>query len=844
MSVDPAKDQYESGEQVTLTATATVGWRFTGWQGDLSGSTNPATLVMNADKSVTAVFVQDEPDLFVLAVQVQGQGSVSVDPAKDQYESGEQVTLTATASQGWRFMNWQGDLSGNTNPATLQMNADKSVTAVFRQVGPSQMEILQQPSESTAGSALVPAPAVKLSDDLGSPISGSSISVSLNNNTFTSGSSATIATNEDGEAVFDNLIIETAATGYRITFDSDVQDAPVVQSDPFDIRAAAPVAENSTADVTDGTAGEQTLIQITVRDQFDNPVAGTADQLRVGVSGANSASPVVIETSVQGRYSAVYTPASAGTDQIAIEFSGTPISGSPYTSTVSSGAAESIEMISGNNQNGRINQELDAPFVVRVVDKSGNPVAGVTVQFTITDTPLGAIGQRMSNTSATTNTDGLASSRLTLGSMPGEYQVVASAGDVGSVTFRARAELLPPSLLTIVQQPASTVAGTSIDPAPSVRVTDSENNPVEGVAIIVSLNGGEFSDGSTTEVISGANGISGFGNLVINAAASGYTLTFSSLVSGLADVTTQSFTVRAAAGDPASSIAVVPDGVAGQETSIIIRVEDAYGNPTGNASDLTVDVAGKNEDNLSVNDLDNPGEFIAEYKPETAGTDVITIRLLGVEISGSPYSSVVSPADVDPSDSTVDADPEELKVGETSTVTIVLRDKYQNLISGFAAADFVVSFDGVASAGPVSETSVAGTYQFEVTSDTPGEVEVYVTAGGIALDDNPEIEFLPEISYSLGMYIQPENSKVNQPVIGPPAVRLTSDAGSVVSGIPVTVRERGGQPIASGTLTVNTNADGIARFTDLVFSVRGRYQLEFTAPLDGPINSRSFQVSP
>ncbi|MFU8861358.1 MAG: filamin/ABP280 repeat domain-containing protein, partial [Cyclonatronaceae bacterium] len=734
-------------------------------------------------------------------------------------------------------------LSGNTNPATLVMNSDKSVTANFRRIGAPLMQIIQQPSETTAGSEISPAPAVKLSDDLGSPISGADINVSLNNHAFTSSSITTIASNQDGEAVFNNLIIETAAAGYRITFDSDVQDAPEIQTDPFDISAAAPVAENSTAAVPDGTAGEQTQIQITVRDQYDNPVAGIGDQLRVGVSGANSASPVVIETATRGLYSAVYSPAVAGTDQVAIEFAGTPISGSPYSSTVTSGAANAVEMISGDNQNGRINETLEDPFVVRVVDQSGNPVVGVTVEYTITETPVGAIGQRMSNSSATTNTDGLASSRLTLGSMPGVYLVDASAGDVGSVSFQARAELLPPSLITIVQQPAGTVAGTPIDPAPSVRVTDSENNPVEGVAIIASLNGGEFAEGSTTEVLSGADGISGFGNLVINAASSGYTLTFSSLVSGLADVTSQSFTVSAAAGDPAQSIAVVPDGVAGQETSIIIRVEDAYGNPAGSASDLTVDVAGENEDGLSVNDLDNPGEFIAVYKPETAGTDLITIRLSGTDISGSPYSSIVSAAEVDPSESTVDADPDELKVGETSTVTIVLRDQYDNLISGFVAADFVISFDGVATAGPVSETPDAGTYQVEVTSNTPGEVEVYVTAGGIPLDDSPEIEFLPEISYSIGMYIQPENSKVNQPVIGPPAVRITSDTGSVVPGIPVTVRERDGQSFASGTLIVNTGADGIARFTDLVFSVRGRYQLEFSAPDDGPINSRSFQVS-
>jgi hypothetical protein len=842
--VDPEKDQYESGEQVVLTATAASGWSFTGWQGDLSGSTNPATLVMNSDKSVTAVFVEDEPDRYTLSVQVTGQGSVNVDPEKDQYESGEEVELTAAAASGWRFTGWQGDLSGSTNPATLVMNSDKSVTAMFRRVGAPLMQIIEQPSETTAGEAISPAPAVQISNDLGNPISGANVSAFLNENSFTSGSASTVTTNQDGEAVFNNLIIETAAADYRITFDADVQDAPDVQSGPFGIQAAAAVADNSSADVPDGTSGEQTLIRITIQDRFDNPVAGAADQLQVGVSGANSASPAVIETAVPGAYTAVYTPVAAGTDQIAIQLSGNPISGSPYTSTVSANAPESVELISGNDQTGRVNSELDNPFVVRVVDKTGNPVAGVAVTFTITQTPTGAIGQQLSNTSATTDANGFASSLLTLGSMPGLYRVEASADGAGAVTFSATADVLAPSLVTIVQQPAGTVAGTPIDPAPSVRVTDSENNPIEGIAITVNLNGGDFADGSTTEILTGSDGISRFGNLVINEAASGYTLTFGSLVTGLADVTSQPFNVTAASGDPSRTSADVPNGIAGESTRITIRVVDAFGNPTGSADDLSVEVAGENEDDLSVKSTGTPGVFEAVYMPETAGTDLITIRLDNVQISGSPYSSQVSAGAVDPSESSVTADPDEVPVGGSSTVTVMLRDEFSNPIAGFTNADFEISLDGNATAGPVSETSQPATYQFQVSSDVEGEVEVTVTVRGITLDDNPKIVFEVDDTYSIQIHIHPENSKVGEPIQGPPSVRITNQFGDPVADMQVTVRERDGQSFASGTLNVNTGSNGVAAFIDLIFAVRGRYQLEFTSTDAGSVNSRTFQVTP
>lgn len=55
VTLNPAGGTYTPGTEVTLTATATTG-SFTGWSGDLTGFTNPATIVMNADKNITAIF--------------------------------------------------------------------------------------------------------------------------------------------------------------------------------------------------------------------------------------------------------------------------------------------------------------------------------------------------------------------------------------------------------------------------------------------------------------------------------------------------------------------------------------------------------------------------------------------------------------------------------------------------------------------------------------------------------------------------------------------------------------------------------------------------------------------
>ncbi len=53
---------YLSATNATLTATPSVGYLLGSWFGDASGSINPLTLLMNADKTVGASFVQDTRD--------------------------------------------------------------------------------------------------------------------------------------------------------------------------------------------------------------------------------------------------------------------------------------------------------------------------------------------------------------------------------------------------------------------------------------------------------------------------------------------------------------------------------------------------------------------------------------------------------------------------------------------------------------------------------------------------------------------------------------------------------------------------------------------------------------
>ncbi len=123
---------YVSGTLVTLTAAPEVGFLFDRWEGAASGTANPTTVTMDASKTVTAVFVRAFN--LTTAVSPQGGGTVGANPAPGPYAEGASVTLTATPAAGYEFDRWEGALTGSTNPATLVMDSNKSVTAVFRLV--------------------------------------------------------------------------------------------------------------------------------------------------------------------------------------------------------------------------------------------------------------------------------------------------------------------------------------------------------------------------------------------------------------------------------------------------------------------------------------------------------------------------------------------------------------------------------------------------------------------------------------------------------------------------------------------------------------------------------------
>jgi hypothetical protein len=86
--------------------------------------------------SIRASFaINTGTDTYTLMVSISGEGAVTMDPEGNMYESGTQVLLTASATKGWVFSRWNGDITGSANPVSLTMNADKAIEAIFLEDG-------------------------------------------------------------------------------------------------------------------------------------------------------------------------------------------------------------------------------------------------------------------------------------------------------------------------------------------------------------------------------------------------------------------------------------------------------------------------------------------------------------------------------------------------------------------------------------------------------------------------------------------------------------------------------------------------------------------------------------
>ncbi|MCB0072970.1 MAG: InlB B-repeat-containing protein, partial [Caldilineaceae bacterium] len=129
VTLDPSTQPYAFGAVVTVTAEPAPDWEFVGWEGDLTGSANPAKITMTGEKQIRALFRAREYRLN-LTIPLGMNGQVAVDPT-GPYAYNQMVRLTAVPDPGWLFIGWFGDITGTELTVVVTMKANIDVSAHF-----------------------------------------------------------------------------------------------------------------------------------------------------------------------------------------------------------------------------------------------------------------------------------------------------------------------------------------------------------------------------------------------------------------------------------------------------------------------------------------------------------------------------------------------------------------------------------------------------------------------------------------------------------------------------------------------------------------------------------------
>ncbi len=216
---------------------------------------------------------------------------------------------------------------------------------------------------------------VVVRDGRGNPIAGQAVSLEA------TGTGVALAQPgpTDGSGTTTARFSATGAGQHAITATAA---GTVVGRATVTVNPGPPVASAAAAIVPAGTAGSPTVVALTLRDRFANPVSGAAGQVGVAVAGANPVARVNVEDRGGGDYRAAYTPIRTGTDQVDVRVNGEPIPGSPFASAVAPGPADPGHT-TALVPDGVFGQSLE--ILVSAADAQVNPVGrggdqvGVTV---------------------------------------------------------------------------------------------------------------------------------------------------------------------------------------------------------------------------------------------------------------------------------------------------------------------------------------------------------------------------------------------------------------------------------------------------------------------------------
>ncbi|MGS2374424.1 inverse autotransporter adhesin EaeX/Air [Escherichia coli] len=526
---------------------------------------------------------------------------------------------------------------------------------------------------------------VRVTDAFGNALGGQTVSVLADNGVTTA---PTVITEPDGTVEISvtsqtagvsavTATINSSSQSQNVTFIADVRTAKI--ADLVVIKDGSE-ADGSTANT----------LRVRVTDAFGNALAGQTVSV-LADNGATTAPTVITEP--DGTVEISVTSQTAGVSAVTASINSSSQSRNvTFVADVRTAQIADLVVIKdGSEADGSTANTLRA----RVTDAFGNALAGQTVSV------LADNGATVAPT-VTTQPDGTVEISVT-SQTAGISAVTASINNSSlsrNVTFIADVRTAKIADLVVIKD-GSEADGSTANTL-QVKVTDANGNTLAGQTVsVLAGNSATVTPTVTTKpdgtveisVTSQTAGISAV-TASINSSSQSRNVTF------IADVRTAKI---------ADLVVIKDDSVADGAMANMLRarVTDAFGNALAGQ---TVSVLAGNSATVAPTMTTKPdGTVEISVTSQTAGTSTVT-----ASINNSSQSQNVTfvPGDASQLTSIVETNKSNYTVGETITITVTLRDAFDNLVTGAASQ---LAADGV--------LTVAGT--------DPSEMGSWVESGGV-----------------------------------------------------------------------------------------------------------------
>ncbi|EFE3928182.1 acylphosphatase [Escherichia coli] len=572
-------------------------------------------------------------------------------------------------------------VTASINSSSLIRNV--TFVADVRTAQIASLEVMQD--NAIADGAMANTLRVRVTDAFGNALAGQTVSVLADNSATTA---PTVITEPDGTVE----ISVTSQTAGASTVTASINSSSLSRTVTFiaDVRTAqiADLVVTRDNSVADGAMAN--MLRARVTDAFGNALAGQTVSVTAG-NGATVA-PTAI-TGPDGTVEISVTSQTAGVSAVTATINNSSQSRNvTFIADVSTAQIASLEVTQDNAvADGATANTLRA----RVTDAFGNTLGGQTVSVladngatvapTVTTQPDGTV--EISVTSQTAGTSAVTAS-------------INSSTASRNVTFVADVRTAKIASLEVTRD--NSVADGAMANTLRVKVTDAFGNALNGQTVsVMADNGATVAPTVITEpdgtveisVTSQTAGVSAV-TATINSSSQSQNVTF------IADVSTAKI----------ADLVVIKDGSEADGSTantLQVKVTDAFGNALAGQ---TVSVMAGNGATVTPTVITGPdGTVEISATSQTAGTSTVT-----ASINNSSQSQNVTfvPGDASQLTSIVETNKSNYTVGETITITVTLRDAFDNLVTGAASQ---LAADGV--------LTVAGT--------DPSEMGSWVESGGV-----------------------------------------------------------------------------------------------------------------